>query len=53
MRGLSSAKCARYNSARVSEGNQGRDQFAVWALPGQCWLSEVYLRIPSLPITSR
>jgi hypothetical protein len=31
---------------------RGRDQNPVWALPGQCLLS-VYLRIPSLPITSR
>jgi hypothetical protein len=43
---------ARYTKATVSEVDQGRDRIPVWALPGQSWLSD-YLRIPSLPITSR
>jgi hypothetical protein len=43
---------ARYTMAPGSGWNRSRDQFPVWALPGQCQLSD-YLRIPSLPITSR
>jgi hypothetical protein len=43
---------ARYTMAPGSGWNGGRDQNPVWALPGQCLLSD-YLRIPSLPITSR
>ncbi len=43
---------ARYTMAPGSGWNGGRDQFPVWALPVQCWLSD-YLRIPSLPMTSR
>jgi hypothetical protein len=43
---------ARYTNAPGSGKNGGRDQYSVWALPGQSLLSD-YLRIPSLPITSR
>ncbi len=43
---------ARSAWVRYSVSNGDRDQCPVWVLPVQCWLSD-YLRIPSLPITSR